>query len=159
MFSVGPTEQWKVYLSAPSGGDLVPGACERATRWPFGDSTEPQLAASHNSDECNMLTGRSVIHTAEYGPGGDVSRFFGEFEQHCENGPAALRGTLHVNFPCTGDCSGDAIVTIDELLVGVAISSGNDTLDRCRAFDHDARGTISVDELVRSVGAALTGCQ
>ncbi len=59
---------------------------------------------------------------------------------------------------CTGDCSANGAVAIDELLIGVNISLGRAPLALCDRFDRDTSGTVTVDELVEAVGFALAGC-
>lgn len=59
---------------------------------------------------------------------------------------------------CTGDCSANGAVSIDELLIGVNISLGRAPLATCDRFDRDTSGTVTVDELVDAVGFALAGC-
>lgn len=60
--------------------------------------------------------------------------------------------------PCVGDCNGDLEVTVDELVLGVAIAGGTFALDDCPAFDADDGGGVTVDELVAGVGNAMGGC-
>jgi parallel beta-helix repeat protein len=60
--------------------------------------------------------------------------------------------------PCPGDCDGDGAVTIDELVRGVNIALGNQSLDACLVADRDGNGRVTVDELVAAVGAALREC-
>jgi hypothetical protein len=43
---------------------------------------------------CNEVTGRFVIHEIAFAADGSVLRFVADFEQHCEGGPPALRGTI-----------------------------------------------------------------
>jgi hypothetical protein len=59
---------------------------------------------------------------------------------------------------CVGDCSGDAEVSIDEVIVGVGIAVGDRPLDACPSFDSNADGQVTIDELVAAVNAALNGC-
>jgi cysteine-rich repeat protein len=59
---------------------------------------------------------------------------------------------------CPGDCGGDGRVTVDELVRGVRIALGDDSVASCAAFDADESGTVTIDELVRGVRAALDGC-
>jgi hypothetical protein len=60
--------------------------------------------------------------------------------------------------PCPGDCGGDRIVTVDELLRAVNIALGSVAAETCPASDPDASGTVTVAELVQAVGFALQGC-
>lgn len=59
---------------------------------------------------------------------------------------------------CTGDCDGDFIVTVDEIVRGVNIALGMSTVVGCERFDPDASGTVTVDEVVTAVDNALNGC-
>lgn len=59
---------------------------------------------------------------------------------------------------CIGDCNADALITVDEILRGVAIAIGEARRDTCPAFDADADGAVTVDEIVAAVQAALDGC-
>ena len=60
---------------------------------------------------------------------------------------------------CPGDCNGDIMVTIDEVLRGVNIALSNLPLDHCRSLDSNNDDSVTVDELVAAVGAALSGCR
>jgi hypothetical protein len=66
--------------------------------------------------------------------------------------------TPPLDTPCTGDCSDDGRVTIEELVRGVEIALGIAPLDDCPAFDSDTNGRLTVGELVVAVGNALNGC-
>jgi hypothetical protein len=59
---------------------------------------------------------------------------------------------------CTGDCSADAAVTIDELIRGTNIALGTLGVSVCSVFDADGDGNVTVDELIVAVNHALTGC-
>lgn len=59
---------------------------------------------------------------------------------------------------CPGDCNGDGVVQIDELIVGVRIAQGDLALQACPAFDATPDGVLRIDELVRGVLDALAGC-
>jgi hypothetical protein len=59
---------------------------------------------------------------------------------------------------CEGDCDLDGKVALDELVLGVGISLGNQRLDTCRELDQNGSGEIEVHELVAAVGKALSGC-
>jgi cysteine-rich repeat protein len=59
---------------------------------------------------------------------------------------------------CTGDCSGDNQVTVDELLIGVNIALGVESVTECEPFDVDMSGDVTVDELLAAVNYALNGC-
>jgi hypothetical protein len=56
-----------------------------------------------------------------------------------------------------GDCGGDGMVTVDELIVGVNIALGSAAVSLCPSFDIDGDGQVTVDELIVAVNVALTG--
>jgi hypothetical protein len=75
----------------------------------------------------------------------------------------AADGSITVDEPppppaCLGDCDGSRDVSINELLVGVNILLGFGPSGQCLAVDGNGDGSVSVDELVRAVSAALNGC-
>jgi hypothetical protein len=49
-------------------------------------------------------------------------------------------------------------VTIDDLVRAVSIALGNAGVATCLAADRNGDGQITIDELVASVGNALSGC-
>ena len=59
---------------------------------------------------------------------------------------------------CAGDCNGNGEVTIDELILGVDIALGTQSVDVCPAFDVNSDGQVTIDELVSAVNNALDGC-
>lgn len=59
---------------------------------------------------------------------------------------------------CDGDCSGDRQVSVDELILAVAIATGETGVDACDAGDANDDRRITVDEVVAAVGSALSGC-
>ena len=58
---------------------------------------------------------------------------------------------------CTGDCDGDGIVAVDELMKGVNIALGNAPFAQCPAFRCNGDEAI-IDCLVKAVNNALDGC-
>ena len=59
---------------------------------------------------------------------------------------------------CIGDCNRNRMVTVDELVTGVAIALDLRPAADCAAFDGNEDARVSIDELVDAVGAALEGC-
>jgi len=59
---------------------------------------------------------------------------------------------------CVGDCSQDAIVTVDEILVMVNVALGGDSVTSCPAGDQNSDQLITVDEILTAVSKALNGC-
>lgn len=60
--------------------------------------------------------------------------------------------------PCAGDCDGDGLVAINELLVGVNIITGAAQISVCSVFDVDADGAVAINELIQAVNNALSDC-
>lgn len=54
-----------------------------------------------------------------------------------------------------GDCNGNGVVTVDDLIKGVSIALGANPLSTCPSFDPNGNGAVTVDELVRAVASAL----
>jgi hypothetical protein len=59
---------------------------------------------------------------------------------------------------CTGDCDEDGQVTSSELVRGVAIALGTQSLGACASTDADGDDAVEIDELIRAVENALNGC-
>jgi len=59
---------------------------------------------------------------------------------------------------CIGDCDGDHVVSVGELVRGVNIALTRQPLASCQPFDTNGDGAVKVDELIRAVRAALDGC-
>lgn len=58
---------------------------------------------------------------------------------------------------CGGDCGGDGLVTVNELITGVNLALGS-AGSQCPSFDRNADGAVVVNELVAAVANALNGC-
>lgn len=73
--------------------------------------------------------------------------------------PVTARGVAgEVEVICAGDCDHDLRVAIFELVRGVNILLGTDSLTSCPDYDSDESGRVGVQELVQSVSSALRGC-
>lgn len=59
---------------------------------------------------------------------------------------------------CAGDCAGDGVVAIEEVVLGVRIALGEALVAQCAAADRDADGTVAIDELLGAVANLLQGC-
>jgi cysteine-rich repeat protein len=59
---------------------------------------------------------------------------------------------------CAGDCNGDGMVTVDELVRAVNIALGSAALGLCPGIDGNADGSAGIDELIRAVNNALQSC-
>jgi hypothetical protein len=62
-------------------------------------------------------------------------------------------------FGCIGDCDLDGAVEIDELVLGVGLSIDPAALDACPSIDANGDQRIGVDEVLRAVRGALSGCE
>jgi hypothetical protein len=60
--------------------------------------------------------------------------------------------------PCFGDCNGNCIVAINELIQAVQISLEEAPLAQCEAADRNGDLTVSIAELIAAVNNALDGC-
>ena len=56
--------------------------------------------------------------------------------------------------PCAGDCNGNGAVTPDELVLGVGIALGQESVDACFSLDTDGSGSVEVNE----INTAVNGC-
>lgn len=65
-----------------------------------------------------------------------------------------------VNRParCRGDCNGDGVTSINELVAGAAIILGQSDVSSCWAIDADRDGSVAVGEIVRAAKVALGFC-
>ncbi len=59
---------------------------------------------------------------------------------------------------CIGDCDRGSDVTVDEILVMLQVALGADDVTACAPGDGNYDGAITVDEVVRAVSIALSGC-
>lgn len=59
---------------------------------------------------------------------------------------------------CVGDCDDTGMVAINELIRGVNISLGLQSLDTCAAFDCLGNGMVPVNCLIQGVNNSLNGC-
>lgn len=85
---------WFLDFAAPSGQALAVGSYTGATRYPFNDPSQPGLSIFGDGRGCNTLTGSFIVLQVSYGADSTLSSFDATFEQHCEGGPAALRGEM-----------------------------------------------------------------
>lgn len=76
----------------------------------------------------------------------------------CLSAVGLLLFTNSATAQCSGDCDGDSSVSISELIRGVNIALGQQSVDACPAFDGNTDGSVTINELIRAVNAALSGC-
>jgi len=58
---------------------------------------------------------------------------------------------------CVGDCDGDVLVLINELILGVNIALGVEPVSSCPSLA-DNTGMVTISQLIRAVSHALTSC-
>lgn len=58
---------------------------------------------------------------------------------------------------CVGDCNGDGMVAINELIIGVNIALGDQPVSACPAFANQ-EGEVTIAQLILGVNNALNGC-
>ena len=59
---------------------------------------------------------------------------------------------------CVGDCNGDGMVAINELIIGVNIALDSQPVSACPSFDVSDDGMVTINELILGVNNALNGC-
>ena len=73
-----------------------------------------------------------------------------------------MLGSLLVASPssaqCVGDCNGDGMVAINELITGVNIALGATPLSQCPSFDLNGDNMVGINELITAVNNALGVC-
>jgi hypothetical protein len=60
---------------------------------------------------------------------------------------------------CVGDCNGDGMVAINELITGVNIALGATPLSTCPSFDINGDNMVGINELITAVNNALGTCE
>ncbi|MBI3781905.1 MAG: hypothetical protein HY270_00735 [Deltaproteobacteria bacterium] len=58
---------------------------------------------------------------------------------------------------CVGDCNGDGVVTIDEIVLAVSLAL-DESMAGCAAVDANSDVQVTVDEILAAVDHALRGC-
>jgi hypothetical protein len=104
------------------------------------------------------LNGRQATYTPEPGFSGGDSFTFAAWDGSTDSNLATASISITGQTSCVGDCSGNGVVTVDEILLGVSIALGDSPLAACRALDTSGDGRVTVDEILQAVNAALNGC-
>lgn len=87
---IGP---YSVELAAPPKATLKPGRYPDARRYPFNDG-HPGISISGDGRGCNENTGEFTIASSSFDSRGRLRALEATFEQHCEGGEPALRGSI-----------------------------------------------------------------
>ena len=72
-------------------------------------------------------------------------------------GSMAVAGPIELR--CPGDCNVDRRVDVSELVEGVGILLGQDSLGVCPALDSNDDSDLRIDELVTAIERSLHGCR
>lgn len=72
--------------------------------------------------------------------------------------PQPTSSPLPTQVPCPGDCDGDGVVAISELVRIVRIGLGVAGVEECSAADRNDDGVVAISEMVAAVNQALSGC-
>jgi hypothetical protein len=59
---------------------------------------------------------------------------------------------------CVGDCTGDGIVAINELVAGMQVALADDPATTCPSFDANGNGQVGIDELIQIAANSRDGC-
>jgi len=74
------------------------------------------------------------------------------------SGTARAQAPTPTPISCVGDCNGDHMVTVDEIITMVNIALGLAPITDCPAADVNGDGMVTVDELQTAIVNALNGC-
>lgn len=80
------------------------------------------------------------------------------FEEVVTPSPTATPTPTTLPRRCIGDCDGDGLVTVDEILTMVSIALGEVDGSLCSAGAAGGRQVTSIDQIVTAVDHALYGC-
>jgi hypothetical protein len=84
---------WSLKFEAPDDEALTQGTTYRnATRFP--SQTHAGMNITGGASACNTLTGEFTVNEIHLNEYDELERFSASFEQHCEGGTPALRGTF-----------------------------------------------------------------
>ena len=124
---------------------------------PDGNALELRIV-SQPTHGTAALSGTQARYFPESGFTGSNTFTFAAWDGSTDSNLGTVTVSVSAAVSCVGDCSGDGVVTVDELIRGVNIVLGNLTAGDCRAFDTNSDGEVTIDELIAAVNAALTGC-
>ena len=71
---------------------------------------------------------------------------------------ASVTSTTTPIRPCAGDCGGNGVISIDDIVLCVNIALGTSPFADCTQCDADGDGIVTVAELLQVVNNALSGC-
>lgn len=144
---------WQVLANDGDVGDFVVAfKLTAATR--YADSDVYTLTLTNN-----LSTPTPAVDSPTPAATPTATASLSETPTHDPDPTATLEATSTPVAPgCTGDCDGDLLVTVNELVTGINIALGNLAVGDCRAFDTNVDGVVTVDEIVSAQRGALEGC-
>jgi hypothetical protein len=122
-----------------------PAAARRAT-WTATPAASTTAPATASRTATNTAAAPTATHTPAPRPTVTVTPAL--------TAPATATPTL---VPCAGDCDGNHVVSIDELIAGVGIALGDEPPSTCPAMQ-GSTGQIDIAQLIKAVHNALVGC-
>ena len=87
-------DSFNLTLAPPPGEKLRTGLYLNAQRAPFREATRPGIDFSGDGRGCNTIGGRFDVKDVLFDTAGKLVRLWVTYEQHCENGVAALFGEI-----------------------------------------------------------------
>jgi cysteine-rich repeat protein len=124
------------------------------TSTPPAASTQTRTATATASGSAPATATRTNTATGTLPPGGTATAT----PSSQATTPASTPTDTPAPGPCTGDCDGSFTISINELIIGVNIALGSQSLDLCPAFDPSGNGRVEINELISAVNKALNGC-
>lgn len=100
----------------------------------------------------------TVTATATQTPTGSLPPTSTATATAVETATATATATATPGGSCPGDCDGNGVVSVDELVRMVNIALERQPVSNCLAGDLTGNGSIAINELVTAVNAALRGC-
>lgn len=91
----GQRDDWLALIAPPTGRTLRAGNYRTAR---FADATHAGFDFFGNGRGCNQTTGTLRIYAITSDSDGRIKTLAADFEQHCEGGTAALRGSIRYGF-------------------------------------------------------------
>jgi YVTN family beta-propeller protein len=128
---------------------------DRATEVPLTDAALRALAASPEQELTFTCAPPGSGRALALDRDGDGYLDRDEIDAGADPADAA---SVPVEGSCGGDCDGDGVVTVDEILTGVNLALGVGGIDDCEAMDGNGDGAVTVEEILQAVGVALDGC-
>ena len=59
---------------------------------------------------------------------------------------------------CPGDCDGDGVVSVSEVVLSIDIALGGGSVEQCEAADTSGDGAVGINEVLAAVTSTLDGC-